>query len=145
MVLKADFYQITQGDCENLYNLAVSECIRFYRSDRFKGKISILTCSAEEAKRISMLLWRADGFFPNTMSGAPDQILSPIVIGPQAADKCSLLINLQLNKKAFTENELNSEMIIDFLADFHTESIEACRWRYKQLKKSASDFEFHRT
>ena len=117
MVLKADFYQITQGDCENLYNLAVSECIRFYRS----------------------------GFFPNTMSGAPDQILSPIVIGPQAADKCSLLINLQLNKKAFTENELNSEMIIDFIADFHTESIEACRLRYKQLKKSASDFEFHRT
>lgn len=138
---KCSFIQLTQGVRQDLCDYVISYCVDLFRGDHFK-RIFILISDKEEANLLSKRLWQVDGFIPSVLQGSEEQELSPIILGDSFDPKCEILINLQLNKTQYSNEELRATHILDFILSSDQNSVASCRQRYKQLKQACTDFEF---
>ncbi len=145
------YYNLKNSSWENICTQVATTIAEIFRGKYEKKGPILVRTSGKIAQDIYNALWKTPGFIPCEFLENPENSLTPIVISPNFSAKFKILINLMPLNEYFSEQELESEILIDysFSGAFYSENdndknqaLECSRKRYKQLKTIFSNFKF---
>ncbi len=133
---KCEFYILEHDSITTMTSLVANIIAQTHR--KYFGTLgkSLVLCDPklEMAEALSKEIWKINGFIPNALVDSPTADLAPIVIAEQFVPNFRILVNLKLDRPAFTQEELSSDLLIDFALKTAPDLLIPSRNRYKQIR-----------